>query len=171
MTLISAAHQPPAPWPRADSSLAAPRKHDFQMSAAAETAAFCLSRTLIPLFLLTAALGLWFLPPAIPISVHVLLGSGPITSGSLPLPLVKLSFLDLECQWGNHAALQDATINSLSQVSTDLLMVLHCHPSSILSALCPVLQTGDCQPPLSSNISSHHFLVFNRQHRVPLLRK
>ena len=90
-----------------------------------------------------------------------------ITSGYLPLPPIKLSFLDLEYQWGNHIALSGPTINSVS----NLWWILQCRPSSTWSALHHISRSRYCQLLLSSYMYSHHFLIFSRWLHVLPLRK
>ena len=107
--------------------------------------------SMIPTVPAFGLLGLCFLSICQP-----LLCSGPssqessITSGCLPLPPIKLSFLDLVCRWGHHIALSGPTISSVS----DLCWVLQCHPSSTWSALHHVSRHGYCQPLLLKHVFS-----------------
>lgn len=149
VTLVSATHWPPAPWSQAtlpllrfccmfySVSLCGHSLHPFQSC-----------HSMIPAVPALGLLGLCFLSVGQP-----LLCSCPssqelsITSGYLPLPPIKLSFLDLECRWGNHIALSGPTINSVS----NLCWVLQCRPSSSWSALHHISRSRQCQPLLSDH--------------------
>lgn len=77
----------------------------------------------------------------------------------------------LNVDWGHHTALLlGSTISSLLQISADPWYPAAIHLT--LSTFVPILHGGHFQPSPSSNLCSHHFLlIFNRWHRVLLLRK
>lgn len=133
VTLVSATHWPPAPWSPAALPLLRFCCMFYSVSLCGHSLRpFQSGHSMIPAVPALGLLGLCFLSVGQP-----LLCSCPssqelsITSGYLPLPPIKLSFLDLECRWGNHIALSGPTINSVS----NLCWVLQCRPSSSWSAL------------------------------------